>query len=160
MIMDVSQAIKSRRSIRLYQEKEIEKEKLDKVLEAARLAPSANNRQEWKFIVVKDKDTRERVADAASGQTFIGQAPIVIVACATESQSIMTCGQPRYTVDVSIAMSFMILQAQEVGLGTCWIGAFNESSVKEILGIPDDIRVVAITPLGYPIQEPAASQRK
>ncbi len=160
MVMDVSQAIKSRRSIRLYQEKEIEKEKLDKVLEAARLAPSANNRQEWKFIVVKDKDTRERVANAASGQTFIGQAPIVIVACATESQSIMTCGQPRYTVDVSIAMSFMILQAQEVGLGTCWIGAFNESSVKGILGIPDDIRVVGITPLGYPSQGTAARPRK
>jgi nitroreductase len=158
--MNVSQAIKSRRSIRLYQEKEVEKEKLDKVLEAARIAPSANNRQEWKFIVVKDKDTRERVANASSGQTFIGQAPIVIVACATESQSIMTCGQPRYTVDVSIAMSFMILQAQEVGLGTCWIGAFNESSVKEILGIPDDIRVVAITPLGYPSQDTAARPRK
>jgi len=158
--MNVSQAIKSRRSIRLYQEKEIEKEKLDKVLEAARIAPSANNRQEWKFIVVKNRDMKERVANAASGQTFIGQAPIVIVACATESQSIMTCGQPRYTVDVSIAMSFMILQAQEVGLGTCWIGAFNEPSVKEILGIPDDIRVVAITPLGYPSQDIAARPRK
>jgi nitroreductase len=158
--MDVSQAIKSRRSIRLYQEKKIEKAKLDKVLEAVRLAPSANNRQEWKFIVVKDNDTRERVADAASGQTFIGQAPVVIVACATESQSIMTCGQPRYTVDVTISMSFMILQAQELGLGTCWIGAFNESSVKEILDIPDDIRVVALTPLGYPMQDPIARPRK
>ena len=158
--MDVFQAIQLRRSIRVYQDREVEKEKLNKVLEAARLAPSANNRQEWKFIVVKNKDTRERIAEAASSQAFVGQAPVVIVACATETQSIMTCGQLRYTVDVSIAMSFMILQAQELGLGTCWIGAFDESGVKEILDIPDDIRVVAMTPLGYPSQDPAARPRK
>ena len=158
--MDVFQAIQLRRSIRVYQDREVEKEKLNKVLEAARLAPSANNRQEWKFIVVKNKDTRERIAEAASSQAFAGQAPVVIVACATESQSIMTCGQPRYTVDVSIAVSFIILQARELGLGTCWIGAFDESSVKKILGIPDDIRVVAMTPLGYPAQDPAARPRK
>jgi nitroreductase len=72
----------------------------------------------------------------------------------------MMCGQPRYTVDVSIAMSFIILQARELGLGTCWIGAFDESSVKKILGIPDDVRVVAMTPLGYPIQDPVAKPRK
>jgi len=158
--MDVSQAIKLRRSVRSYQDKGIEKEKLDKVLEAARLAPSASNRQEWKFIVVKDKETKDKLAVAASDQTFIGEAPIVIVACATESQSTMLCGQPRYTVDVSIAMSFIILQARELGLGTYWIGAFEEPSVKEILGIPDHIRVVAITPLGYPAQDPPAKPRK
>ena len=158
--MNVSEAIKTRRSVRSYQEKEVEKEKLNKVLEAARLAPSASNRQEWKFIVVKDKETKEKLAIAASDQTFIAEAPIILVACATESQSIMLCGQPRYTVDVSIAMSFIILQARELGLGTCWIGAFEEPSVKEILGIPNHIRVVAITPLGYPAQDPPARPRK
>ena len=158
--MDVSQAIQLRRSVRAYQDKKIEKEKLNKVLEAARLAPSANNRQEWKFVVVKDKNTKEKLAIAASSQTFIAEAPIVIVACATESQSTMSCGQRRYTVDLSIAVSFMILQAQELGLGTCWIGAFDESNVKDILGVPDNIRVVAITPLGYPAQDPAARSRK
>ena len=158
--MNVSEAIKLRRSVRSYQEKEVEKEKLNKVLEAARLAPSASNRQEWKFIVVKDKETKEKLAIAASDQTFIAEAPIILVACATESQSIMLCGQPRYTVDVSIAMSFIILQARELGLGTCWIGAFEEPSVKEILGIPNHIRVVAITPLGYPAQDPPAKPRK
>jgi nitroreductase len=158
--MNVYEAIKLRRSIRAYQERKIEEEELNKVLEAARLAPSASNRQEWKFIVVKDKDLKEKLAIAADEQTFIGEAPIVIVACATESESIMLCGQPRYTVDVSIAMSFIILQARELGLGTCWIGAFNESSVKEILGIPEYIRVVTITPLGYPDEDPPASFRK
>ena len=96
--MNVSETIKLRRSIRAYQGKEIEEEKLKEVLEAARLAPSANNRQEWKFIVVKDKYLKEKLAIAADEQTFIGEAPIVIVACATESQSTMLCGQPRYTV--------------------------------------------------------------
>jgi nitroreductase len=160
VVMDVYQTIKLRRSIRAYRDRDIEKEKLDKILEAARLAPSASNRQEWKFIVVKNKDTREKLAIAASNQSFIAKAPIAIIACATESQSTMLCGQPRYTVDVSIAMSFMILQAQELGLGTCWIGAFDESSVKEILGIPNNIRVVAITPLGYPAQDHEARPRK
>jgi nitroreductase len=160
VIMNVSEAIKLRRSVRAYQEKEIEEEKLNKILEAARLAPSANNRQEWKFIVVKDKYLKEKLAIAADEQTFIGEAPIVIVACATESQSIMLCGQPRYTIDVSIAMSFIILQARELELGTCWIGAFDESSVKEILGIPEYIRVVAITPLGYSGEDPPATSRK
>jgi nitroreductase len=158
--MDVSQAIKSRRSIRAFQDKEVETDKLDKVLEAARLAPSANNRQEWKFIIVKNKDKRERLTIAAANQTFVGEAPIVIVACATESQSIMTCGQPRYTVDVSISVSFMILQAQELGLGTCWLGKFSEDDVRQILGIPDDIRVVAMTPLGYPAEDPTTRSRK
>jgi nitroreductase len=158
--MDVSQTIQLRRSVRSFQEKEIEKGKLNKVLEAARLAPSASNRQEWKFIIVTDKGKRGKIAEAASSQAFIGQAPIIIVACATESKSTMLCGQPRYTVDVSIAMSFMILQAREIELGTCWIGAFNEEEVKQILGVPNNIRVVAITPLGYPSQNPSARPRK
>ena len=158
--MDVSQAIQLRRSVRAYQDRDIEKEKLYKVLEAARLAPSASNRQEWKFIVVNNKDKRKKLAIAASNQNFIAEAPIVIIACSTESQSTMLCGQPRYTVDVSIAVSFIILQAQELGLGTCWIGAFGEPSVKEILGIPNNIRVVAMTPLGYPAQDHEAQPRK
>ncbi len=158
--MDVSQAVKNRRSIRSYVSKDIESDKLDLVLEAARLAPSASNRQEWKFIVVKDKDKKAKLTIAASNQGFIGDAAVVIVACATEAQAVMRCGQPRYTVDLSIAMSFIMLQAQELGLGTCWIGAFDEACVKEILGIPDDVRVVALTPLGYPAEEPSAKPRK
>ena len=158
--MDVYEAIKLRRSVRAYQDRDLEKEKLCKVLEAARLAPSANNRQEWKFIVVKDRDIRKKLASAASNQSFIAEAPIVFIACATESQSTMQCGQPRYTVDVSIAVSFIILQAQELGLGTCWIGAFDEPRVKEILSIPSNIKMVAITLLGYPAQDYKARPRK
>jgi len=158
--MDVFTAIRQRSSVRAYKATDVEEDKLKKILEAARLSPSASNRQEWKFIVVKNKETKKKLAKAAFGQSFIGEAPIVIVACGTESKSMMACGQPAYTVDVSIACAFMILEAYELGLGTCWIGAFNEGEVKKILKVPESIRVVAMTPLGYPNQPPSQRVRK
>lgn len=147
--MEVFEAISKRKSIRKYQNKEIEDEKLDKILESARIAPSAANRQEWKFIVVKNQETRDKLVEAANGQKFVGQAPVTIVACSTESERVMPCGQYAYTVDLSIAVSFMILEATELGLGTCWLGAYSEDAVKEILDIPEEIRTVAMFTLGY-----------
>ncbi len=158
--MDVSLAISQRSSVRAYKATDIEEDKLKKVLEAARLSPSASNRQDWKFIVVKNKEIKKKLAKAAFGQSFIGEAPVVIVACGTDSKAVMGCGQPTHTVDVSIACAFMILQAQELGLGTCWIGAFNEDEVKRILKIPEGVRVVAMTPLGYPDEPPSKKSRK
>lgn len=158
--MDVFDAISQRSSVRAYKATDVEEDKLKKILEAGRLSPSASNRQEWKFIVVKNNETKKKLAKAAFGQTFIGEAPVVIVACGTESKTIMACGQPAYTVDVSIACAFIILQAYELGLGTCWIGAFKEDEVKKILKIPEEVRVVAMTPLGYPDQPPSQKSRK
>src|SRR6266568_829480 len=158
--MSVQSAIRERRSIRAYLGYPVEEEKLRLVLEAARLSPSARNRQEWRFIVVQERETREKLAVAANGKQFVGEAPVIIVACATEAEYVMSCGQLAGTVDTSIAFSFLILQAQELGLGTCWLGAYNENEVKEILGIPPHVRVVAMTPLGYPAQSPEAKPRK
>ncbi len=158
--MDVFAVINQRRSVRAYKPAEIEEEKLRKVLEAARLSPSASNRQDWKFIVVRDRETKKRLARAAFGQSFIGEAPAVIVACGTEPKAIMACGQPTSTVDVSIACAFMILEACDLGLGTCWIGAFNEGEVRKILKIPELVRVVAVIPLGYPDEGPSQRERK
>jgi nitroreductase len=158
--MDVFTAISQRSSVRACKDTDIGEEKLKKILEAARLSPSSSNHQEWKFIVVKNKEIRKKLANAAFGQSFIGEAPVAIVACATESKSIMVCGQPAYTVDISIACAFMILQAYELGLGTCWIGAFKEDKVKKILKIPEHVRVVAMTPLGYPNQPPSQKFRR
>jgi nitroreductase len=158
--MDVSAAISQRSSIRAYKATDVEEEKLKKVLEAARLSPSASNRQDWKFIVVKNKETRKKLAKAAFGQSFIAEAPIVIVACGLEPNAMLACGQPMHTVDVSIAFAYMILQAYELGLGTCWIGAFSEDEAKKILNVPDDVRVVAMTPLGYSNQSPSQKFRK
>ena len=148
--MDVLDAIKTRRSVRKYLDKPVEDEKLNVILEAGRLAPSASNRQEWRFVIVRDPTTRRRLAEAASSQTFVGQAPVVIVACAQTDGHVMRCGQLCYPIDVAIALDHMSLAATELGLGTCWIGAFNEQKVKEILGIPKEIRVVELMPLGYP----------
>src|SRR5512139_2384386 len=130
--MDVLTAISQRSSVRAYKATDVEEDKLKKILEAARLSPSASNRQDWKFIVARNKETKKKLAKAAFGQSFIGEAPVVLVACGTEPNTIMGCGQPAHTVNVSIACAFMILQACEVGLGTCWIGAFEEDEVKRI----------------------------
>jgi nitroreductase len=158
--MDVFTAISQRCSVRAYKATDVEEDKLRKVLEAARHSPSASNRQDWKFIIVRNKETRKKLAKAAFGQSFIAEAPIVIVACGMEPRAMLACGQPMHTVDVSIACAYMILQAYELGLGTCWIGAFKEDEAKKILSIPEHVRVVAMTPLGYPNQAPSQKSRK
>jgi len=150
--MDVMEAIKKRYSVRSYQDRAVETEKLDSILEAARLAPSASNKQEWRFIVVRDKNIRQRLMQAAKDQAFVGQAPVVVACCAKTDSHVMTCGQQCYPIDVTIAIEHMALKATEEGLGTCWIGAFYEDKVKEILGIPKDIRVVALLALGHPVK--------
>ena len=160
VLMDVFQAIKIRRSIRSFQDKPIEEEKLKRVLEAGRLAPSAKNQQEWKFVVVKDRELRRKLAIAANGQTFVGEAPVVIVGCATISDYVMSCGQPAHSIDLAIALDHMTLQAVEEGLGTCWIGSFKEDEVKKLLKIPKEIRVVQLLPLGYPTFIPEPKPRK
>ncbi|HEX3013098.1 MAG TPA: nitroreductase family protein [Methanobacterium sp.] len=158
--MDVFEAISKRRSIRKYKDTEVEDEKLQNILEVARIAPSAANRQEWKFIVVKDRETREKLVEAANGQQFVAEAPVTIVACSTESERVMPCGQYAYTVDISIAVSFMTLEAVEQGLGTCWLGAYDEEKVRNILNIPERIRVPAMFTLGYADESPHARPRK
>ncbi|OPY48844.1 MAG: nitroreductase A [Methanosaeta sp. PtaU1.Bin112] len=157
--MDLMQAIRARRSIRAFQERPVEEDKLLAVLDAGRLAPSARNMQDWRFIVVRDAAMRRCLAAAARDQQFVGQAPVVIVACGT-SDLVMTGGQPAYAIDVAIALDHMTLAAPALQLGTCWIGAFYEDKVKEILGIPPEIRVVALLPLGYPAQQPEPRPRK
>jgi nitroreductase len=150
IVVNVFDAIKKRRSIRSFLETPVEEEKLNAVLEAARLAPSAKNLQEWRFIIVKNRKVREKIAQAANEQTFIGEAPVVIVACAVTDGYVLSCGQLCYPIDVAIALDHISLVAVELGLGTCWIGAFNEKKVKQILGIPEEVRVVELMPLGYP----------
>lgn len=157
--MELMQAIRARRSIRSYLDRPVEEEKLLAVLEAGRLAPSARNMQDWRFIVVSDPATRQRLAEAARDQQFVAQAPLVIAACGT-SDLVMTCGQPAYAIDVAIALDHMTLAAASLGLGSCWIGAFYEDRVKQILAVPPEARVVALLPLGYPADMPAPRPRK
>lgn len=158
--MDVYQAITTRRSIRHYSEQPVEPEKIKTILEAARWSPSANNGQDWKFIVIQDSAIIEQMVAVCRGQAFIAKAPVVIVACSLRPDSEMTCGQLRGTVDLSIAMTSILLQAWELGLGTCWLGAFYQDRVKKLLQIPESVSVVAITPIGYPEKQVASTPRK
>ncbi|MCS7120000.1 MAG: nitroreductase family protein [Nitrososphaerota archaeon] len=142
--MDVFEAIQKRRSVRSYEPTPVPREKLERILEAARLAPSAMNLQPWHFIVVTDAGKREKLAQAPYAG-FLREAPVVIVGCGNEKLS------PKwFIIDVTIAMQNMVIMATSEGLGTCWIGSFNEKEVKELLRIPEEFRVVALLALGYP----------
>ena len=158
--MNVYEAIQKRRSIRSYKNRPIEQEKLDRILEAARQAPSASNRQEWRFVIVRDEAVRHSLMAAAGNQGFVGEAPVVIACCAETDGHIMRCGQQSYPIDVAIAAEHIALAAAEEGLGTCWIGAFSEPEVKEILGIPASVRVVQLPTLGYAGAPPGPRLRK
>jgi nitroreductase len=158
--MDVREAIKLRRSIRKFQNKNIPRETLEKILNAGRLAPSANNRQPWKFITVIDETKRRKLAEAAKGQKFVGEASAIIVGVALNPDYIMSCGVPGYAVDISIALDHMMLAAVEEGLGTCWIGAFHQQKVKNLLYIPDKYKVVALLPIGFADETPNPKSRK
>jgi len=158
--MNVHEAIAARRSVRAYEDKPIEEDKLRRVLEAGRLAPSARNMQEWQFVAVRDKGLRSKLVPACKNQTFVGEAPVVIVACATQHEHVMTCGQYAYPIDLAIAVDHMTLAAVEEGLGTCWIGAFYEDRVRRVLGIPNDVRVVTVLPMGYPAETPTPRSRR
>lgn len=158
--MEVSEAIRKRRSVRAYKSKDIPEELLNKLLEAARLAPSASNKQGWKFVVVKDKEIKKALSIAASNQAFIADAGIVIAAVSLEPEHIMRCKVHTYAVDLAIAVDHITLEAASLGLGSCWIGAFSQEEVKKILKIPEKYKVVALLPVGYPADSPRPKDRK
>jgi nitroreductase len=151
--MEVFAAIRKRRSIRLYERKPVNEEKLNRVIEAGRLAPSADNRQPWRFIVVTDEKIKEKLGAAYDEEWFVS-APVIIVGCAVPKEAwVRMDGQEYWMVDVAIAMQNMILTATELGLGTCWIADFDEEAARKALKLPLGVRVVAMTPLGYPAEQ-------
>lgn len=157
----IIEEIINRRSIRGYLPRPVEKEKLERVLEAGRLAPTAKNAQDWKIIVVEDENTRRGlVKTAASHQPFLSTAPILLAACATNPEYIMMCNQPAYPIDLGIVLDHISLQAVREGLGTCWIGSFDEGGTRRVLGIPPHIRVVQLMSLGYYHSLPEPKSRK
>lgn len=151
--MEFESVIKTRASIRDYSDKLVEDEKINFVLECARLAPSWANRQCWHFIVVKDKKSIVDLSKTSIINRWLKNVPVIIVACGDPKRSGFKNGIDYFIVDVSIALEHIVLGATDRGLGTCWIGSFDEKKVKEILLIPEEIRVVALTPLGYPSEK-------
>jgi nitroreductase len=160
--MDVSTAIDERRSIRSYRSENIPEDAIAKILHAGQMAPSAGNLQGREFIIVRNPDTRRMIRDAALGQEFIAEAPVCIVVCANLPRTKRRYGKRAelYVIqDTSASVMNMMLQACELGLGTCWVGAFEEQAVRDALGIPADVRPVAILPIGVPDEAPAAPPR-
>jgi len=158
--MDIYETIKTRRSVRAYKNEPIKEEVLNRILEAARLAPSANNSQNYKFIIVKDPQRKKALAKGALNQDFISQAPIVIVGVALNSELDEDSQVPFFAVDLAIAFDHLTLAAAAEGLGTCWIGAFSQDEVKKVLDIPERYQIIALMPLGVPDDNPAPKHRK
>jgi len=158
--MDFMDVIRNRRSIRKFRADGITHEDLNEILEAIHLAPSANNLQPWKFILVKNEKKKRLIAQACSGQEFIGEAPIIVVACAVGRGGYIGKYMESWPIDIAIAMTHLILSAWNKGLGTCWIGDFDEDKMRDICNIPVQVRVAAITPLGYPVKPPQPTSRR
>ena len=157
--MNVYEAVKKRYSCRNYQNKPIEREKFDRVLEAARLSPSAKNLQDWRFVVVTEESMKEKVAKAAREQMFLAKAAAIIVAC-SNSDYVMSCGQPIAGIDVAIALEHIALAAVQEGLATCWIGSFDTEQVRKILEIPEGIEIIELMSLGYSAGEQSRTSRE
>lgn len=158
--MKFSELIRKRYSVRAYKTEPVEAEKLEQVLEAARLAPTAANRQPFQLLVIPTKGREEDLRRIYARKWFV-QAPLVICACAVASQGWKRMdGKPYVDVDVTIAMDHLILAATELGLGTCWIAAFNPSAAREVLQLPDGVEPIVFTPLGYPADQPGSKVRK
>jgi nitroreductase len=162
--MELSEAIKGRRSVRAFKQQDVPQETVEKLIDAARHAPSAGNIQPWEFVIVRKLEVKKKLARAALNQAFVEEAPVVIVVCANEMRSSMGYGYRGKTLyciqDTAAATQNILLTAYSLGLGACWIGAFNEDEAKRTLNAPGGIRPVAIIPVGYPDETPPQRSRR
>lgn len=162
--MDIFQVFRDRRSIRKYKDTPVEREKIEQILDAARLAPSWKNMQCWRFLVLSHPERKAAMlsafADDNPGKKALLQAPVAIVVCADPTESDLNHGIDYFVADAAIAFEHICLSAHALGLGTCWMGLFDETDMKAKLKIPGNIRIVGVTPLGYPDQEPRPRPRK
>jgi nitroreductase len=152
--------VKSRYSVRAYEPTPVEEEKLQLVLEAARLAPTAANRQPFRLIVIATEG-REAELQRIYAASWFTQAPLIICACTVPDEAwVRVDGKGYSDVDVTIAMDHLILAARSLDLGTCWVADFDPAAAREVLGLPDDVEPVAFTPLGYAADQPRPKKRK
>jgi len=162
--LDVFEAIKKRRSVRAYTSEEVTEKDVEKLIEAARLAPSAGNIQPWEFVIVTNAETKRRLSGAALHQTFIEEAPVVIIVCADVARSSWGYGSRGTNLyclqDTAAATENMLLAAQALGLATCWVGAFHEDKVARVVNTPRNVRPVAIVPVGRPAEKPSARPKR
>lgn len=158
--MEFINLIQTRYSVRAYRSDPVEEDKLQRVLEAARLAPTAANRQPFQLIVIHTQGREEELKRIYPREWF-AQAPLVICACGLSTKAWVSQEGVNYVyVDVAIVMDHLILAAADLGLGTCWVGAFDRQAAREVLGLPGEVEPIAMTPLGYPADQPKPKERK
>ena len=154
--MEFTTVLRTRRSVRGYKADPVPDEILGRVLEGARMAPSANNVQPWHFVVVRDAAKRRELAELAAGQSFVGEAPVVIVCCGKRyTDRYSWIHDNMYLVDCAIAIDHLTLAARNEGLGTCWIGAFDHDGVKRAVDVPAGYDVLMLIPVGFPARQSA-----
>lgn len=162
--MEFEEILRKRRSIRKFKDAEIPEETVQKLLELSNLAPSAGNLQARRVVVVRDRETKERIVGTTRGQAFIAGAPVVFVICAVPEESAAEYGErgrDLYAVqDATIFTSYLQLVATSLGLSSCWVGAFDEEKAMEILGLGQGVRPVAVIPVGYADETPRSFSRK
>lgn len=157
------EAILKRRSVRKYEDREVPEEDVRQVLETVLYAPSWANRQGWEILVVKDAATRQKLAEVLEGNPgarAVGQAPLLIAVCMDPAESGALPGREYFMADAGILMDHIMLEAADRGLGTVFIGMFDEEKVREVLGVPAQYKIVGLTPLGYPAKMPGERPRK
>jgi nitroreductase len=160
--METMACIKGRASVRKFRRDDIADVVLDELLEAAISAPSSGNCQDWEFVVVKEQENRTRLAEASLGQEMIGEAPVVVVVCSNLKRigRYGSRGESLYSIqDSAAAAQNLMLAAWDRGIGSCWVGAFNEGKVRQLLVLPEHVRPLAVIPLGYPAEEPGKPER-
>ena len=159
VLMDVYEAIQKRYSARSYQGRSIEQELLERILDAGRLAPSANNRQDWKFIVAREPKQISALAGAAD-QPFLMSAPVILAVVSTDPTRKMSCDVEAGPVDCAIAIDHMTLAAASEGVGTCWIGHFDQEACCKLLSVPATAKIIQLLVMGYPADSPKSKSRK
>jgi len=162
--MDAFEAIKNRRSVRAFTNEPVSDKEITKIIDAARWAPSAGNIQPWEFVVIRDPEIKRGLSVAALDQTFIEEAPVVIVVCANQLRSGSGYGSRGVNLyclqDTAAAIQNMLLAAYALGLATCWVGAFQEEEATKVLKIPNGVRPIAIIPVGHPAEKTEAPDRR
>jgi nitroreductase len=160
--METLECIKSRASVRKFRKEELPEEDLTACLEAGIAAPSAGNCQDWGFVLVRNQETKSRLAVAAFGQEMLEDAPVVIVVCSDRKKigGYGTRGETLYTIqDSAAAAQNIMLAAWDKEIGSCWVGGFDEQEVSKILALPSHVRPAVIMPLGYPVEKPEKPRR-
>jgi len=162
--MEIPEMILNRRSIRRFSDRDISDDDVKLLIEAACCAPSAGNRQPWEFVIIRDFETKQKIVEAAYGQSFIAEAPVVFVVCADPGRSAARYGRRGVELyclqDTAAAVENLLLTAAANGLGGCWIGAFDEEKAARAVGAPFGIRPVAILPVGHPGERPLPTPRR